>query len=636
MRTAHPLRRRVLGLVGIALIAPIVPAVNATWAAPTGLPAGAAPEIGADGYAVVEQQVSGDMVVEWLEAPPADAARWATMADNARVPAVSSTHDDAEVDGHHHHDHGGGGEDVGVASTAAASQGGGSSSGPAPTPGQGFAVFSTSPRWLLAGYTIRLTGTDPRIEEYRDELVAAAQAASSAGGLPVRVASGRGGSASPARGEITVVIGEGPCGAAIGCGGPRMTSTELVSGRVWIAASALGLDPASRSNLAAHELGHALGLHHYSPSWTDGRQGMYPVISGIPTYRAGDRAGLRFMAGGADKPAGRITGATYAAGHLRIVGTMSSGTKVRGTLGSVSRDATGSAGRFAVTIPAPAGKLRACVTSLDAAAGFRRAIGCTQLSAPGRPFGRIDAVSGSFETIRLTGWAIDPQTAAPIDVQIRRNGRIVTTIEAAAARPDVDAAHAHYGASHGFDLELPAVAGSNELCVRALGVGAGGDRDLGCRRVIHKVDPIGTFELAEPTTQGARVSGWALDPNTPGAVDVRVTVNGVVPPVLGTFRAGGNRPDVARNHPAHGAGHGFSQHLVLTAGDHELCITALNVGLGADRSLGCRKVRVAAPTSSVGLGGSSAGGGPSRSPVVDDVVQTVDGTVGIVGATVLG
>jgi hypothetical protein len=301
------------------------------------------------------------------------------------------------------------------------------------------------------------------------------------------------------------------------------------------------------------------------------------------------------MAGAYDRPAGTVTERTYAAGAVHVSGTVSSGSRLRVTVGRTSEEVTASRGRFTASIGAPAGSHRVCVASLDAASGFRRALGCASVSAPGAPVGRLDAVANSFETIRVEGWAIDPQTAAPVEVEIRRNGAVVSKAKADEDRPDVARAHARYGAAHGYRVDVAAVAGTNEVCVRILGVGAGGNKDLGCRTVEHAVDPVGVFEVAASEDLGATVSGWALDPNTPSPVNITVTVDGAVPAVPGIIRAAGHRPDVARTYPAHGPAHGFSQRVVLTPGDHEVCLTVANVGLGQDRSLGCRRVHVEDP-----------------------------------------
>lgn len=481
--------------------------------------------------------VAGDMVVQWLDGAPAGADELLSMpdvpADLTLAPDVADLHGDRDGEGVHEAAHVNGHADPDGRHAAASG---------------GYVLFSATARWLPGGYTLRLTGADGRIEQYRHDLAAAARAASAVTGVPVRVAAGFGGPVDPGRGEIAVVLGSGPCGSgSVGCGGPSLTTREVVSGRVWISPSALGLSAAQRANLAAHELGHALGLQHFDGSWTDGRQVMYPVITGTASFRAGDSAGLRRVAGIEDRAAGTVTSRTYAAGRAHVTGTVASGSRVRLSAGSVVADVPVSGGRFSGSLPLPAGSHVVCASSLDPAPGYRPALGCGPLDAPGAPVGHLDDLRGSVASIRVTGWALDPQTAGPVQVQIRRNGALVATVRADRHRDDLGGAAHHYGTAHGFDAGITPEPGRNLVCVRIVGVGAGGDGEAGCAEIVHSPPAVDSPSVIPVAPDSAPIPGVLLAPvaeragpvvgdvvqGVVGAVTAPVPLDGVVRDLVG-------------------------------------------------------------------------------------------------------
>jgi len=100
------------------------------------------------------------------------------------------------------------------------------------------------------------------------------------------------------------------------------------------------------------------------------------------------------------------------------------------------------------------------------------------------PFGYLDDASIVPGGIRVAGWAIDPESVASVDVHVYLNGAFAKTVTANVARPDVEAAHPGHGPLHGFDSIVSAGAGTYEVCVYAINVGAGSDNpQLGCGRV---------------------------------------------------------------------------------------------------------------------------------------------------------
>ncbi len=248
------------------------------------------------------------------------------------------------------------------------------------------------------------------------------------------------------------------------------------------------------------------------------------------------------------------------------------------------------------------GPHQVCVWADNVGPGDRaRALGCTTVVVPSLdPFGAIEWLAGSPDgRIQVDGWAMDPETSAPIDVGVLLNGSPVLVERADRQRPDL-ASHG-LGTAHGFSYGFPAPVGSHQVCVIASNVGAGSPTWLGCRTVVvpaplpdHR--PAGSVTSITPVgTTGVRVQGTAVDPDTSGPLTVRVEVDGT-PHVLSTT-AGTYDTTIGG----------------LDLGAHRVCVTAVDapsVGAGqvtsGDRSWPCGTVVLGV----LGVGTSGAPSGP--------------------------
>jgi hypothetical protein len=116
-------------------------------------------------------------------------------------------------------------------------------------------------------------------------------------------------------------------------------------------------------------------------------------------------------------------------------------------------------------------------------------------------------------------------------------------------------------------------------------------------------DPRGHLDAAASRLPGqVTISGWTFDPSAPTQpLAIRALVGGK----RGAGRSAGYelgpvavqpRSDVALAHRAAGAAHGFGVTFpVAASGRQRICVYAINVGAGADRSLGCRTVGIRVP-----------------------------------------
>jgi len=247
---------------------------------------------------------------------------------------------------------------------------------------------------------------------------------------------------------------------------------------------------------------------------------------------------------------------------------------------------------FTLSVPLTAGVNQVCVYAINVPSPANNPLlGCRQLTLEVVPVGNFESVTGGATTMTVTGWAVDPETSAPIGVHVYVDGANVAMLTADRSRPDVAAARPGAGAAHGFQVEVPVAPGKRTVCVYAINVGQGGENPLlGCRPVDVGVRPVGRIETTVSSGYSARVTGWAIDPDTSAPIDVHLYVDGVYTQAV---TASGVRPDVAAVYPAAGAAHGFDTVLSLGVGRHVVCAFGINVlGAVGNPQLSCSAVVV--------------------------------------------
>ena len=203
------------------------------------------------------------------------------------------------------------------------------------------------------------------------------------------------------------------------------------------------------------------------------------------------------------------------------------------------------------------------------------------------PLGAIDSATATANAITVTGWALDPDTTASIQVHVYVDGNATAT--ANLARPDVGVAYG-LGNDHGYAVTVPASAGTHTVCTYGIDTSGGTNPLLACRTVTvtNNPPPFGNLESATPTSDSVTVIGWALDPDTTASIQVRVYVDGTA---AAAVTADVWRPDVdSASHM--GAYHGFNVIVPVASGTHQVCVSAINTPVGDNPTLGCRTVSV--------------------------------------------
>ena len=205
------------------------------------------------------------------------------------------------------------------------------------------------------------------------------------------------------------------------------------------------------------------------------------------------------------------------------------------------------------------------------------------------PVGSLDLVAAvGGNAVRVQGWALDPDTTDPIMVHVYVDGQPTGTL-ANQSRPDVGAAFPGWGDSHGFLVDIPVAEGPHSVCAWAINQPVGYNPLLGCSNVtVVNSSPIGFVDSVRATQSSVIVSGWALDRDVSGPIQVHVYIDAQATGLV----ADGPRPDIAAAFPGQGPGHGFSAEIPTAAGTHRVCIYAINQPVSTNPTLGCTTVTV--------------------------------------------
>jgi hypothetical protein len=262
----------------------------------------------------------------------------------------------------------------------------------------------------------------------------------------------------------------------------------------------------------------------------------------------------------------------------------------------------GKAHGFTDLISVSPGTYDVCVYAINTGAGGHTPLRCTSvsvgqvLSELGRtPIGKLEGVKAVGSGVEFTGWALDPDTAVPIDVHLYV-GSSAAAIKSDLERADVGQTYPAHGPKHGFRGTVSVGPGSYTACAYAINTGPGGHTQLGCSPVTVSSAPttdlgrapFGNLELVAAGPRSIRVAGWTIDPDTTAPTAVHVYVG----PAGFATTADRDRADVAAAYPGFGPAHGYDVTVEAPAGPQEVCVYGINTGPGGHTLIACRTVDV--------------------------------------------
>lgn len=247
---------------------------------------------------------------------------------------------------------------------------------------------------------------------------------------------------------------------------------------------------------------------------------------------------------------------------------------------------------FSVSVPVPYGAQTVCAYGINQGPGSNTLLGC--LSLGGSPGGYVDVLSVEAPgRVRVAGWTIDPNTAAPVAVHIYAGTRFNSTT-ADVYRADLATSFAAYGGNHAFDTVIDVPGGTQQICVYAINAaGPGSNTMLSCRTLtLPTGSPVGSVDQLVGRVGSVAVGGWVLDPDAAVPTQAHVYVDGVGTAIL----ANADRPDIGAAYPGYGPDHGFNASIPASPGAHRVCVYGIDIaGSGSNRELACRTVQVLSP-----------------------------------------
>ncbi|MDT4979253.1 MAG: hypothetical protein QOG07_1132 [Pseudonocardiales bacterium] len=248
---------------------------------------------------------------------------------------------------------------------------------------------------------------------------------------------------------------------------------------------------------------------------------------------------------------------------------------------------TGANHGFNTTFLLAAGTHTICVVAGNVSYGVNKTLACKTLTLRYTPTTAITSLTRTATGVRIAGWSSDPDTAAAILVRINDNGKQHTQLTASGLGAT------HNG--HNFAVWLTLRSGYHSICAIGVNVAFGtGNGVTSCQAVVLRLNPFGRFESLSRSGASANltVRGWAIDPDTGSPIKITIKVDGAAPIVA---TAGSLRTDVGQVYPHYGSLHGYVATVPASAGEHTVCVSAVNVSLGATVSLGCKVINALHP-----------------------------------------
>ena len=155
------------------------------------------------------------------------------------------------------------------------------------------------------------------------------------------------------------------------------------------------------------------------------------------------------------------------------------------------------------------GKHKVCAFAINVGEGKNNPLlGCKTIWSEGHsPAGSFDSIRNRGNGLVIEGWAIDPDSEKPVQIDTYLDGKFLQTTHADAYSKNLAIFLGKDGANRGISFTLPKdFVVASDVCLWAVNVGRGRDSFLGCKKApIHTVNVNG-IEISARVANNSRGS----------------------------------------------------------------------------------------------------------------------------------
>ncbi len=257
------------------------------------------------------------------------------------------------------------------------------------------------------------------------------------------------------------------------------------------------------------------------------------------------------------------------------------------------------------------GSHNVCVFGINTGPGSNTLLECRNVTvAGGTPVGVVDGATAVAGKLTIRGWAIDRDTTAATQVQVRVGSKTLGTLTANQTKSGLGKAMPGYGDAHAYSGTVSGFpAGKQTVTVLAKDVSSGKWVQIATRSVQQATGYpwLAVDEVSSKSPGALKVRGWAIDPDTTGTVRVHLYLDGKALASIGADRT---KAGLDKAKPGYGDDHAYLYEKTsgISAGTHKLCFIAINQGPKALNASICKSFSTPTGPPKVGIDQAASAG----------------------------